>query len=379
MLCNHQTSSSNHEKEQPSETESEDEEHEEMVIKKPSQHEDEEQHQKPEEEHTNTNNELALLNESSAASINPNTSKTLLEWLSTFKEWNTKTKVNALEQILELCEHAHIKHVHNYIEPRLQRDYISEMPKELLLHMLTYLRPRDLYKLAQVSSYWHQIANDSILWKNICKRARVKLDVNPSPLPTSSECCDYHRSISYSSSGETEPSADNNNNNELDNSDAESDVLVVETTAAKKRKQTSSKSRAIKSSKMKRMSSTMSPSSLSSSASCSPTIPDASVRKCAPVLSQPRCVLNTFNPYKRAYLIDYNVTNNWCTRPLPRPIMLKSHDEHVITCLKFDGRRVVSGSDDNTLKVWCAQTGKLLQTLTGKLIISFIFNFIMCN
>lgn len=375
MLCNHQTSSSNHsneEKEQPSETESEDEEHEEMIIKKASQHEDEEQHQKPEEDDTNTNNELALLNESSVA-INPNTSKTLLEWLSTFKEWNTKTKVNALEQILELCEHAHIKHVHNYIEPRLQRDYISEMPKELLLHMLTYLRPRDLYKLAQVSSYWHQIANDSILWKNICKRARVKLDVNPSPLPTSSECCDYHRSMSYSSSGETEPSADNNNN-ELD-SDAESDVLVVETTAAKKRKQTSSKSRAIKSSKMKRMSSTMSPSSLSSSASCSPTIPDASVRKCAPVLSQPRCVLNTFNPYKRAYLIDYNVTNNWCTRPLPRPIMLKSHDEHVITCLKFDGRRVVSGSDDNTLKVWCAQTGKLLQTLTGILYSKIIIIF----
>ena len=33
------------------------------------------------------------------------------------------------------------------------------------------------------------------------------------------------------------------------------------------------------------------------------------------------------------------------------PKVLKGHDDHVITCLQFFGNRVVSGSDDNTLKV----------------------------
>lgn len=97
-------------------------------------------------------------------------------WLNTFKEWNNKNKLSALEQILEICEHSHIKHVHNFIEPKLQRDYISEMPKELILLLLTFVRPKDLYKLAQVSHYWHQIANDTILWKNICRRHRIDLD-----------------------------------------------------------------------------------------------------------------------------------------------------------------------------------------------------------
>jgi hypothetical protein len=97
-------------------------------------------------------------------------------WLNTFKEWNNKNKLCALEQILEICEHSHIKHVHNFIEPKLQRDYISELPKELILLLLTYVRPRDLYKLAQVSHYWHLIANDTILWKNICRRHRIDLD-----------------------------------------------------------------------------------------------------------------------------------------------------------------------------------------------------------
>ncbi|RXN06602.1 F-box WD repeat-containing 7 isoform X3 [Labeo rohita] len=42
---------------------------------------------------------------------------------------------------------------------------------------------------------------------------------------------------------------------------------------------------------------------------------------------------------------------------LPREV-LKGHDDHVITCLQFCGNRIVSGSDDNTLKVWSAVTGK---------------------
>jgi hypothetical protein len=67
--------------------------------------------------------------------------------------------------------------VHNYIEPKLQRDYISDLPKELILLLLTYVRPKDLYKLAQVSHYWHQIANDPILWKNICKKFKININL----------------------------------------------------------------------------------------------------------------------------------------------------------------------------------------------------------
>lgn len=51
--------------------------------------------------------------------------------------------------------------------------------------------------------------------------------------------------------------------------------------------------------------------------------------------------------------------------------MLRGHDDHVITCLQFSGDLIVSGSDDNTLKVWSAITGKVrcvskLKTCLGK-------------
>jgi hypothetical protein len=48
---------------------------------------------------------------------------------------------------------------------------------------------------------------------------------------------------------------------------------------------------------------------------------------------------------------QHNIEMNWRVRPIRSPKVLKGHDEHVITCLQFNDNKIVSGSDDNTLKV----------------------------
>ena len=55
--------------------------------------------------------------------------------------------------------------------------------------------------------------------------------------------------------------------------------------------------------------------------------------------------------WKRAYMRQHEIEMNWRRRPLKNAKTLKGHDDHVITCLQFWGNRIVSGSDDNTLKV----------------------------
>lgn len=71
------------------------------------------------------------------------------------------------------------------------------------------------------------------------------------------------------------------------------------------------------------------------------------------------------SPWKAAYMMHHNIEMNWRHRPIRTPKVLKGHDDHVITCLQFSGNRIVSGSDDNTLKVWSASSGKCLRTLVG--------------
>lgn len=59
----------------------------------------------------------------------------------------------------------------------------------------------------------------------------------------------------------------------------------------------------------------------------------------------------------------HNIEMNWRHNPIRTPKMLKGHDDHVITCLQFSDNKIVSGSDDNTLKVWSAITGKVRQLI----------------
>lgn len=69
--------------------------------------------------------------------------------------------------------------------------------------------------------------------------------------------------------------------------------------------------------------------------------------------------------WKRIFLTRQEIDRNWKTGSTFVKKELKGHDDHVITCLQFYGDRIISGSDDSTLKVWSVSSGECLLTLTG--------------
>lgn len=73
----------------------------------------------------------------------------------------------------------------------------------------------------------------------------------------------------------------------------------------------------------------------------------------------PRSIPRCASQWKAAYMRQYLIENNWLHKPVTTPIVMRGHDDHVITCLQFYGNRILSGSDDTTLKVWSAVTGKV--------------------
>lgn len=191
----------------------------------------------------------------------PSPPANLSDWLSIFQSWSSTEKLLALDQLIDSCEPTEVRHMMNVIEPQFQRDFISLLPKELALYVLSFLEPKDLLRAAQTCRVWRGLAEDNLLWKEKCRQANIEV-------------------------------------------------------------------RVIRGKKRARMG----------------VIP---------------------SPWKVAYMRQHNIEMNWRCKPIRTPKMLKGHDDHVITCLQFSGARIVSGSDDNTLKVWSAITGKCLRTLTG--------------
>ncbi|XP_064608002.1 F-box/WD repeat-containing protein 7-like isoform X2 [Liolophura sinensis] len=189
----------------------------------------------------------------------------LANWLKTFHNWSNAERLMALDELITICLPTQVRHMMHIIEPQFQRDFISLLPKELALYVLSFLEPKDLLKAAQTCRYWRILAEDKLLWREKCREESI-------------------------------------------------DEGLVYGYRPLRRSMTPGCSKA---------------------------------------------------NWKALYMRQHQIEQNWRTGELRPSKVLKGHDDHVITCLEFCGNRIVSGSDDNTLKVWSVTTGKCLRTLVG--------------
>lgn len=78
----------------------------------------------------------------------------LSDWLLQFQRWSHVERLVAVDRLIEHCEPTQVRHMMKVIEPQFQRDFISLLPKELALQVLSYLKPRDLLRAAQTCRSW---------------------------------------------------------------------------------------------------------------------------------------------------------------------------------------------------------------------------------
>ena len=253
------------------------------------------------------------------------------QWLNTFGRWPHAQRIVALGSLVNtpnICDIREIRYLLSIIEPQLQRDFIRLLPKELALYVLSFLGPKELLRASQTCQYWHILCEDNLLWREKCREEGLLDDQE-----TLADI--FERRINRNNRKRLVTRMEEDEEEE----DVESIITTPETTST-------------------------------------PTI--ASYPLSAFIHSK----------YKQAYLKQHEIEFNWrygrfpneppsdalkCPKRKPNErtmkeiLHLKGHDDCVITCLQFNphSNLIVSGSDDNTLKVWSSSNGRCLRTLQG--------------
>uniref|UniRef100_A0A915E3J0 F-box domain-containing protein n=1 Tax=Ditylenchus dipsaci TaxID=166011 RepID=A0A915E3J0_9BILA len=226
------------------------------------------------------------------------------DWLQTFRVMPKDIQSDALKELVELCSVNQVTHLQNVIAPHFKRDFVSCLPREISLKILSYLSPKDLVRGALLCKCWKQLMEDSMLWMAKCKQYAV-LEIFP-------------------------PSLNRQENWTLVKSKARNAVMML--TIGWKRSQ-----------------------------SCSKALTSLAPH---PVLtSKDSCYARS--KWKAIYLRNERIKKNWCTRRLTASCELRGHDEHVITCVQLHQDTLVTGSDDTTIRVWSSATAQCLYVLVG--------------
>lgn len=310
---------------------------------------------------SNSSFNLSILNENENSNLSSNNSNdfeyldlddhsinlakppNLEEWLDLFHNWTHNERLVALESLVdsEICDIQQIRFLMSIIEPQLQRDFISLLPKELALFVLSFLEPKDLLKAAQTCRYWRILCEDNLLWREKCKEYGLRDEETLSELFRKRAVRNANRNVltpAVSPVSSPSTSSSLNHLQQQQQAKTNSNLFFNLTNLTNNQLQNGAFQR---------------------------------------------------SEYKMAYLRQRGIEHNWRYgrfpteadntntknvhnnapkgRLLKEILHLKGHDDHVITCLQFDPQSniIVSGSDDNTLKVWSSVNGRCLQTLTG--------------
>ncbi|KAI6189527.1 F-box domain-containing protein [Aphelenchoides bicaudatus] len=115
----------------------------------------------------------------SQSKLAKNTSPTSSKWLKEFQGMTKFEQMSALESLVGACLPTQLRHLQCLVEPLLQKDFISLLPREISTYIISLLSPNDMVSAAKTCRYWRALCEDNFLWKQKCNEAGIKQGMTP--------------------------------------------------------------------------------------------------------------------------------------------------------------------------------------------------------
>ncbi|CAG8568218.1 15868_t:CDS:2 [Dentiscutata erythropus] len=220
-----------------------------------------------------------------------------------------------LEGILAQCCFPQLSFISNRLKGIIRIDFIAALPKELSIHVLSYLDAISLCRAAQVCKLWKRLADDEVVWHKLCEQhIDKKCHKCGWGIPSMLE---QNRLKKASLSNENDPYP-----------------AYVTTT--------------YEILEIKRV-----------------RISDDKISALFEDSYSSTCESSMRRPWKEVYAERQRVEFNW-RKGRYNDRVLKGHADGIMSLQLDDQKnRLITGSYDNTIKVWNLNTGEVVRTLTG--------------
>ena len=302
--------------------------------------------------------------------------------LDTFDAMPSQMQTYMIYQFLRRCTKPTLNFVARVVVPALKVDFLAALPIELGLNILRHLDFRSLCRAAQVSKCWRQLIDcNERAWKELLDKDGYVLPFDELQrairegwgwqIPYGEE--DYEKDISalidpgstddawpmsrISSSGASTTALEGGRTISL-RSRPKRKASTRLTSRKRPRKRESSKMVVeddAASAWMKHLTITEGPYAAATAAA--QAVPNA-------VIGLPS--LRQLHLFKSIYRRHHLTRECWMQDDTkPGHIAFRAHQRHVVTCLQFDGDKIVTGSDDTSINVYDTKTGALRARLEG--------------
>ena len=301
--------------------------------------------------------------------------------LDTFDAMPSQMQTYMIYQFLRRCTKPTLNLVARVVGPALKVDFLAALPIELSLNILRHLDFRSLCRAAQASKCWRQLIDcNERAWKELLDRDGYVLPFDELQrairegwgwqIPYGEE--DYEKDISAlippESNGDAWPMSRISSGASTTAVDGGRIVSLRSRPKRKASTRLTSRKRPRKrespktvveddaaSAWMKHLSIAEGPYAAATAAA--QAVPNA-------VIGLPS--LRQLHLFKSIYRRHHLTRECWMQDDIkPSHIAFRAHQRHVVTCLQFDGDKIVTGSDDTSINVYDTKTGALRARLEG--------------
>ncbi|ORZ07307.1 WD40-repeat-containing domain protein [Lobosporangium transversale] len=288
-----------------------------------------------------------------------------------------------LSGLLTQCCVPQLSFLSNHLQPLLRIDFLTILPTEITLRILSYLDAKSLCHAAQVCKAWRRLADDDVVWHRMCEQ-HIGLKCTKCgwglPLLEKKKVRSRRQSEQQRQQQQFQASQDSQDESDLEIHPYVAHSLPYQpasTTASLPsppaslspteervsyswpgRRRRASSDFENRGRLLKRARNDLRPLS-----------PDSDdISSCpTPLFQSPEPPAKpsgaTKRPWKEIYSERLIVERNWRKRNC-KVREFRGHTDGVM-CLQFDDTFLITGSYDNTAKVWNIETGECLRTLKG--------------